>query len=472
MLWARPYTPCQYRDFTKGRASAKVRNPGATALSAMTTFLQARIVAFSKILVGAFLFVLIFSNFWLPDVMVESDYTSVLYIAGHLARTGDLDDLYPDSNATSFSGARFDSAAHARLPDLDKETTAVFMYAPLVAWLFAPLSLFGPPISLSIWQLLSIGGLMASCYALRPPGHSGFARLLYLSCLYLPIFLSVWIGQVTILFGLLPLSVGYLMLRKQRPLLCGLIWSLLGLKPPFLFVAGFVALALAAARNLRCLMGLATGILGLVALSIGTASPSVSAAWLRTLAMGDAILQDDLYSIPNHLIASLPMSLLALAPSDAHYWYKIPIYGGALCLVMASLWLCRRIALSDVEAETRDSVILVIALSLLPLISPHMLYYDLALLLPAGVLVLGGTAVRSVYPPAVRRWIILVWAGISSYGLVLLFGGSIGIVEPSVLMLLVLALLVALWALLLRDGQRVMLSELLRPNSFSGRREP
>ncbi len=69
----------------------------------------------------------------------------------------------------------------------------------------------------------------------------------------------IWIGHVGIVIGLLPLSLGLWLLVKNKPILAGLIWSLIFLKPQFLPVVLLIVAALALNGFFKCAAGLAIG---------------------------------------------------------------------------------------------------------------------------------------------------------------------------------------------------------------------
>jgi len=102
---------------------------------------------------------LVDANFSRAKQFQESDYIMTFYVAGHLVAAGQAADLYPTDNASSFIGSPFDRAAHRLLDSLPAETTAIYMYSPLLAWLFAPLSHVNANVSLLIWHVLSIAAL-------------------------------------------------------------------------------------------------------------------------------------------------------------------------------------------------------------------------------------------------------------------------------------------------------------------------
>ena len=123
---------------------------------------------------------------------------------------------------------------------------------------------------------------------------------------------------------------------------------------------------------------------------------------------------------------------------------KLPLYGAAAALWFAGLWQSTRIINSKLDDCSKISLILVTALLLLPLTSPHLLYYDLCTFLPAGVILLEN---KRPLPQAIflKRVALIGWISISIYALVFLN------VTPNLgLPLALLAILLVLFVELLR----------------------
>ena len=318
----------------------------------------------------------------------ESDFIMTFYVAGHLVASGRSDELYPQPDARSFIDSPFDKAAHALLPHLPKATTGAYMYIPLVAGFFAPFSFIDPNLSLFLWQALSVLALGLSCLLLSRLTALKTSDAFFLSFLYTPVFLTLWAGQLGLGLGLLPLCAGYVLLLRQRPLAAGFVWSVLLLKPQYFFPAAFVALACAVRRRYRALVGIMLGLTVLIALTILAFSPSVTLQWLLSHKVSDAYFFEGLQGIPNHLLTGLPANLMVLFPVNERRAVKFPLYAAAAALWLFGLWFCTRARWSQLEGSAKVSLTFVIGLVLSSLTLPHLLYYDLCVLLPAGFLLL------------------------------------------------------------------------------------
>ena len=400
----------------------------------------------------AFLAIILYADFAKRGVMDTSDYISSFYVAGHLAATGEFDQLYPGSDASSFRDTPFNESAHQLLPQLRKETVTAFMYPPIVAWIFAPLSILPPHISLLVWQLISVAALGLACLLLSRTNEVRARDLFLLSFLFLPTFITVLIGQAGILFGLLPLAIGYWLLSRGSPLAAGLAWAALALKPQFLPVAGLMSMAHAVTGRLRPLAGMILGLCVWLSLNYFLVPEGMLAAWVQSLRWSDAIFSSGEYGVPVHMLASIPADVMMRFPSAARASLKPVLYGFSVALGLFALWQCRKILRSRLPEEVSRLAVFAASLVILPLTSPHLLYYDLVTLFPMGLILLDR---RWSNRPlgGLRRMILLSWSGISAY---ILFFTFVGHFSPSSLILLVILLIA--WTLFVQKAVNVSVS--------------
>jgi hypothetical protein len=318
----------------------------------------------------------------------ESDFIMTFYVAGHLAATGRANELYPQSDARSFIATPFDEAAHELLPHLPKTSTGAYMYIPLVAGFFVPFSWVDPNLALFLWHALSVLGLGLCAAMLARTSAMKPAEVFFLSFFYGPVFLTLWAGQLGLGFGLLPLCLGYFLLLRQMPLAAGIVWSLLLLKPQYFFAAAFVALAGASMGRYRTLMGMSLGAVCLVVLTVITFSFPLTVQWLLSHQVSDAYFFSGLQGIPSHLLTGLPANLLIFFPVSDRDLVKLPLYAGAVAMWLFAFWFCLRFKKLQMAESAQISIMFVVGLILTSLTLPHLLYYDLCVLLPAGVLLL------------------------------------------------------------------------------------
>ena len=371
----------------------------------------------------------------------ESDFIMTFYVAGRLTATGRDHELYPPPDARAFTGTDFDRAAHEFLPHLPSNSTAAYMYIPLVAGFFAPFALVGPNLALFFWQALSAAALAVCATLLARVSATKPSEVFFLSFLFGPVFLTLWAGQLGLGFGLLPLCLGYFSLMRRRPLAAGIAWSFLLLKPQYLFAAAFVALVSAIAGRYRILLGMSGGIIGLILLTLVMFSWPVTIQWLLSHRVADAYFFSGLQGIPSHLLTGLPANLLILFPVEQRESVKLPLYAAAAALWLFGLWFCARLDKARMDEPGRLSIAFLIGSVLSALTLPHLLYYDLCVLLPAGVLLL---AERSPLPRhlEIRSIGAIGWAIVSaSLPLLLIFANR---KFPSLLLELIL-LFLAIW---------------------------
>jgi hypothetical protein len=381
--------------------------------------------------------------------MESSDYVSSFYVAGRLAAAGDFDRLYPQPDAVSFRESAFNEFAHQLLPGLEKRSITAFMYPPIVVWIFAPLSVLPPHISLLMWQVISVAALGLACVILSRTSEVGAQELFFLSCLLFPTFMTVLIGQAGIVFGLLPLSIGYWLLSRGSPAAAGFAWAALALKPQFLPAVFLMSMAYAATGRVRLIFGMILGLCGWLVLNYFLVPEGVFVAWLRSLHVSDAIFSGGDYRVPLHLLTSIPADLMMRFPSEARASLKPVLYGFSAALGLFALGQCRKILRSRLPEDLARLAVFTTSLGILPLASPHLLYYDLVTLLPMGLILLGKEWSE---PPLqeLRRSVVLSWSSIGAYLLVFSFVGRF-----SASSLILLVVLLALWTLFLQKTVHV-----------------
>jgi hypothetical protein len=117
-------------------------------------------------------------------------------------------------------------------------------------------------------------------------------------------------------------------------------------------------------------------------------SPALTIQWLQSHRVSDSIFSSGLHGIPAHLITGLPANLMILFQPSARAALKWPLYAGAAVLWLVGLWQGVKLARARLADPMWISLALVIGVLLCSLTLPHLLYYDLCVLLPAGALLL------------------------------------------------------------------------------------
>lgn len=338
-------------------------------------------------------FFLVYVDLTLPKQMQMSDYLTCFHTAGHLVSHGRLSDLYSPPTATGFAGLPFDKTAHELLKDMPPSMVAEYMYMPLSAFILAPFSMLPPQWSLLAWQLTSLAAVVV-CGALVASGakraqvgseaRSDDVALYMLSSL--PVVLTLWIGQVSIVFGLLPMCAGLYLLWRNQPIRAGLIWSLAAMKPQFLLPIGFVVVHQVMRKRPKLMFAWLLGlgiILGLNVLIFGTATCE---AWMRTMKLSDSVFSDPSKGVATHLATSLPRTLTLMFPKYITIVkplsYTLAAVIGLITLVQAA-----RLATSKVAPSRQIALALILGLFATPLVVPHLYFYDFSLMAVAGAII-------------------------------------------------------------------------------------
>ncbi|MGN6717726.1 MAG: glycosyltransferase family 87 protein [Candidatus Binatia bacterium] len=363
------------------------------------------------------------------------------YVAGHLVANGRYDQLYPSPNARSFIDSPFDKAAHRLLPHLPRTTTGAYMYTPLVAGFFVPFRLLDPNTALLVWQVFSILALLASAFLLAQITRAKASDIFFLSFLFAPVFLTLWAGQLGLAFGLLPLCLGYVLMLREKPLFAGLVWSLLLFKPQFFLPAAFVAVICACRQRFRPLIAMILGGVALLFVTVDVFSWPVTLQWITSHRVSDVYFFSGLQGIPSHLLTGLPANLMLLFTVPARETVKLPLYIAAAAAWLYGVWFCLGLKRPQTTAPCQISIALTVGVILASLTLPHLLYYDLCVLLPAGVLLLAKNSPISISGGSSVG--IIGWIAITSF-FPLLLGFAYTTALPLMLELIILFLFIIL----------------------------
>ncbi len=344
----------------------------------------------------------------------ESDFIMTFYVAGRLVSDGRASELYPEPSARTFVNSRFDKAAHEYLPKLPQASAGAYMYLPLVAGFFAPFGRLDPNHALLLWQAISALALLWCCRELAALTGAKTSEMFFLAFLFLPIFLILWAGQLGLTFGLLPLCLGFSLLVHNRPMLAGLVWALLLFKPQYFLAAAFVSGIQLLSRRYRAFFGMCLGIVGLLLITLVGFGPALTLQWLLSHQVSDAMYSSGQQGIPSHLITGLPANLMILFPVAQRAEVKWPLYFGAAMLWLVGFRYAIKLAKPNIDNLPGLAIALTIGVCLSAITLPHLLYYDLCVLVPAGALLLtnaGPWAGRK----ELRRLAVLAWICISGF---------------------------------------------------------
>ena len=152
------------------------------------------------------------------------------------------------------------------------------LYPPPLAWFVAPFAALPFPIGYALWNVLLVASLLATWW-LTVPMSSRLVRLGHLAfAVALPsVALGLLLGQVVIVVAA-AVSISWWLLRGNRPVLAGLVLSLIALKPQ---LALMVPVALLVAGQRRAFLGWAAGSL----IMLGAALATIGFGGLQMYAM-------------------------------------------------------------------------------------------------------------------------------------------------------------------------------------------
>ena len=338
-----------------------------------------------------------------PQTRITSDFHLNFYGAGYLVAHNQTDILYPTASTTTFIGAPFDQFLHHCYPGLSKDLYGFFLYPPLVAALF---SIFAPlPVNIALlaFQVINLIGIVWLGFkAERAFGID--ARKVFLgSLLFFPIAGTLWLGQVSILFGLLPLAAGYFLLQKKKSVAGGLMWSLMSLKPQFLPVTVIIAIA---TGNIRCLAALTAGCAVLLTLSIFCLTPAVFFHWFfDTIRLASHLFPTNV----SHLFACVPGTIIICLPETTPAFTRMLVFATAAAISAVTMLFVFFHVRKNAPKENRLALITIVSLLTWPIYS-RLYNYDLAMLAFAGILMFSHQW-SAKNAKAMRQLAIATWIG-------------------------------------------------------------
>ncbi len=384
------------------------------------------------------------------------DFSNSFYVAGLLVRSGMLVQLYPSALDPSFHETAFNQFAHAIATTVPANLDFNFMYPPLVAFVFAPLSQFSLRDALLVWQAISLSALAVSAYLAAKLSQidKPAANLFFISFLSLPLLHVLAFGQVSIVLGVLPLVAGYLLWQRGNNFFAGLVWALLSMKVQLFVPVALIVLASLISTYCRrdakldlristpakqLTIGMITGLClyhGLPTLLLG---PSVFFGWLRVIALTIKTIHVPSMPWSYHLTISLPNAILFLTPSN---WQEIArLVSKLVSLAGFTLAITALVKISSnktlVPARQKE-IMLIVACLFPPLIAPYLRIYDCTLLLLPTWIIFFRHSLISQFGQTAFKALLYIWIALDIY-VVLIFGlGRDNVAIPQILVLAVL----------------------------------
>ena len=166
---------------------------------------------------------------------------------------------------------------YSHLYDLAAQKTAIenlgpgfnpqpFISPPPLAWLVTPLLALPFNIALVIWTLALLAALVLAWHLLAPPGRLTRAAHLALLLGLFPVAFGVMVGQPGALVAAVVAASWWLM-RQERPVLAGLVLSLIVVKPQLALLVPLCVLASGRAKTFGSWLA-ASIFIGLIALAM------------------------------------------------------------------------------------------------------------------------------------------------------------------------------------------------------------
>ena len=282
----------------------------------------------------------------------------LIYVAAEAGRRYGWSTIYDEGTLRTLSGS---------FPADDRTIDSVltYLHPPLLAWIFAPLTVFPEPVAYVLWTAISVAALVFAWHLAAP--YQGLAKLtLLLVAIGLwPVMQAFYYGQPTFLVIAL-VAVAWWLIRREQMLAAGIALALAtALKPQVVFM---IPICLLVAGRFKAVVGWAGACAVLAALSAVALGPAGLASYWEALRLGQADVGHTFFTVA-YLFG------LHLGPAT----YAVLAVQGIACLYVA--W------------SRREDLDIVFAAGLLGtlMVSIHLHQPDYSNLVLAAWLVLRGT---------------------------------------------------------------------------------
>lgn len=287
------------------------------------------------------------------------------YVAGKIVADGQVRQLYSEEHFRD---------VQANITPITKTASQFYpLYPPTMALLFAPLGTLPYPVAVMVWWVLLLAAYVLAgrlLLAWRTPEHGLSVLDVCLGiAAFHPVVRSFWNAQLSPFWLLLFLGAHRLH-EANRPVLAGMVLSLLALKPQ---LAACVGLWLLARRDGWTLLGSllgGVGQLGLAALAFG---PSIWRDYVtRSLDLYPRLGR--MYDFSPEFQQSIQGIVVNVLGES---WRGVGLTLQGVSAVLAALLLIRVVWLQGDHLRTQYAALILFLLLALP----HLLIYDLVLLL-------------------------------------------------------------------------------------------
>ena len=282
----------------------------------------------------------------------------LIYVAAEAGRRYGWSTIYDEGTLRTLSSS---------FPADDRTIDSVltYLHPPLLAWIFAPLTVFPEPVAYLLWTAISVAALVFAWHLAAP--YQGLAKLtLLLVAIGLwPVMQAFYYGQPTFLVIAL-VAVAWWLIRREQMLAAGIALALAtALKPQVVFM---LPICLLVAGRFKAVVGWAGACAVLAAVSAVALGPAGLASYWEALRLGQADVGHTFFTVA-YLFG------LHLGPAT----YAVLAVQGIACLYVA--W------------SRREHLDIVFAAGLLGtlMVSIHLHQPDYSNLVLAAWLVLRGT---------------------------------------------------------------------------------
>ena len=263
-------------------------------------------------------------------------------------------------------------SAHVFLP---------FLNPPFVALFFIPFASLPLLFSYALWIVINTFVLFLICYMGVREIRKKPITIKILMCIgivsFIPVLTSLLIGQLSIIFCLIVLSV-WITWKKGWELRSGLLIALLLIKPHF-FILPFIATLLQ--RKPNFILGTCIGIIVLVSISYFCVGWNGLSSYFTLLQ--NASTWDSGYGIDIRAQHSLQTVLLLISPGHNLHAIRIQWYLAILLIIIPTLYIwLKQYQVNSIQASLQWAILILATL----LTSPHTHFHDLTLITVVGVI--------------------------------------------------------------------------------------
>lgn len=312
---------------------------------------------------------------------------STFYTAGHLGAEGQDLLIYDRSASMRMHGEligldpNLSEADRAVMDATGGEASSFFLNPPTFVVLVAPFSRLPYIPAATLWSLLSLILMAAGAHLVSRRLLIGLStkRVLLLGCLFVPLQISLGLGQNTAL-SLSISTFAFFALRSRKDLLAGLLIGCLIIKPQL--GLGF-AIVLLGGRRWVAVGGAFLGVAAWVSATL-LLVPDAWEPFLESVPLASEFVRGLHGRYPTYLSTSVLGALdLLLQPLSE----VLPmVLASAMALGVIAITFRRWLRIEWAPGSRTWDLTFAATLGLTWLISPHMLIYDVALfLLPAAI---------------------------------------------------------------------------------------